>query len=80
VECYGGTEGTCVTREDLIAMYNEGFDEVMDMLDSLPRSIDIIKRVHKIKQQQIVNQELDRRINPPILPHTPLCVQIKEIY
>lgn len=69
-----------MTRQELIAMYNEGFDHVLELEASLPRTFDLVNRLRKIKQQQLINQELDKRINPPVLPHVPLCVQIKEIY
>lgn len=67
-------------RKDLIAMYNEHFDEVLQLEEILPHSLNTIDLVRRIKKLNAVCRELDSRINPPAMKFTDISVQIEEVY
>ena len=69
-----------MSRPDLIELYNRHFDEMLELEGLLPHSLNVIDLIRRIKKLNVVCQELDRRINPPVNHSLDVSLQLKEVY
>lgn len=70
-----------MTKQELQDWYQENLDEIIAMDASLGYSVNVIVTSFKIQSLSRLNQELDRRINPPVLTgRVDIETELMEVY
>lgn len=70
-----------MTRSDLIKWRDDNLDEIIALEARIRTGINVIADVFKIQSLSRLNQELDRRINPPVLTgRVDIETELMEVY